>query len=82
VTDRQFKQFIRATKTFAEISTPKNYPGALPQMVYAGSLVLTPPRHPVHLKNFSPGNARGTVKQSYLLVREGRRTGPFRPATI
>ena len=55
VTNRQFKQFSRATghKTFAEIPPdPKNYPGALPHMLYAGSLVFTPPRHPVDLKNF------------------------------
>jgi formylglycine-generating enzyme required for sulfatase activity len=46
VTNRQFKQFVRATghKTFSEISpNPKNYPGALPHMLYAGSLVFTPP---------------------------------------
>jgi formylglycine-generating enzyme required for sulfatase activity len=54
VTNRQFKEFVRATghKTFAEISPdPKNYPGALPHMLYAGSLVFTPPSHPVDLKN-------------------------------
>ena len=42
VTNRQFKHFVRATghKTFAEIAPdPKNYPGALPHMLYAGSLV-------------------------------------------
>jgi sulfatase modifying factor 1 len=55
VTNRQFKEFVRATghKTFAEIPPdPKNYPGALPHMLYAGSLVFTPPRHPVDLKNW------------------------------
>jgi formylglycine-generating enzyme len=55
VMNRQFKEFVRATghKTFAEIPpNPKNYPGALPHMLYAGSLVFTPPRHPVDLKNF------------------------------
>jgi sulfatase modifying factor 1 len=55
VTNRQFKQFVRATghKTFAEIPPdPKNYPGALPHMLYAGSLVFTPPRRPVDLKNW------------------------------
>ena len=54
VTNRQFKEFVRATghKTFAEIPPdPKNYPGALPHMLYAGSLVFTPPSHPVDLKN-------------------------------
>ena len=55
VTNRQFKQFVRATghKTLAEIPPdPKNYPGALPHMLYAGSLVFTPPHRPVDLKNF------------------------------
>jgi formylglycine-generating enzyme len=55
VTNWQFKQFVRATghKTFAEIPPdPINYPGALPHMLFAGSLVFTPPRHPVDLKNF------------------------------
>jgi formylglycine-generating enzyme required for sulfatase activity len=56
VTNRQFKPFVRATghKTFAEIlPDPKSYPGALPHMLYAGSLVFTPPHRPVDLKNFS-----------------------------
>ena len=55
VTNRQFKEFIRATGyvTVAEIPPdPKNYPGALPHMLYAGSLVFTPPNHPVDLKNW------------------------------
>ena len=46
VTNRQFKEFVRATGhvTFAEIPPdPKDYPGALPHMLYAGSLVFTPP---------------------------------------
>ena len=54
ITNRQFKDFVRATghRTFAEIAPdPKNYPGALPHMLHAGSLVFTPPSHPVDLKN-------------------------------
>ena len=46
VTNRQFKAFVSATGhvTFAEIAPdPKDYPGALPHMLYAGSLVFTPP---------------------------------------
>ena len=46
VTNRQFKEFVRATGhvTFAEIAPdPKDYPGALPHMLFAGSLVFTPP---------------------------------------
>src|SRR5580765_5529899 len=48
VTNRQFKAFVKATghKTFAEIPPdPKDYPGALAHMIYAGSLVFTPPSH-------------------------------------
>jgi len=50
VTNRQFKEFVRATGhiTFAEIPPdPKNYPGALPHMLYAGSLVFSPPAQAV-----------------------------------
>ena len=56
VTNRQFKEFVKATghKTFAEIPPdPKNYPDALPHMLFAGSLVFTPPHHPVDLKNLA-----------------------------
>src|SRR5215468_3594086 len=47
VTNREFRRFIEATGyvTFAEIPPdPKDYPGALPHMLKAGSLVFTPPR--------------------------------------
>src|SRR3954471_7282980 len=43
VTNRQFKQFVKATGhvTMAQIPPdPKDYPGALPEMLYAGSLVF------------------------------------------
>ena len=56
VTNRQFKEFVRATGhvTFAEIPPdPKDYPGALPRMLYAGSLVFTPPDRPVDLRDWS-----------------------------
>src|SRR5882757_4070205 len=46
VTNRQFKDFVKATGhvTFAEIPPDaNNYPGALPHMLYAGSLVFSPP---------------------------------------
>jgi sulfatase modifying factor 1 len=54
VTNRQFKEFVRATGhvTCAErVPDIKNYPGALPHMLYAGSLTFMPPRHPVDLRN-------------------------------
>jgi formylglycine-generating enzyme required for sulfatase activity len=56
VTNRQFKEFVRATghKTTAEIPPdPKDYPGAQPHMLYAGSLVFTPPGRPVDLRDWS-----------------------------
>jgi formylglycine-generating enzyme len=55
VTNRQFKEFVRATDhvTVAEIPPdPKDYPGALSHMLYAGSAVFTPPNHAVDLKNW------------------------------
>ena len=56
VTNRQFREFVRATRhvTVAEITPdPKDYPGMLPHMVYAGSLMFLPPNHPVNLRDFS-----------------------------
>src|SRR5688500_1559728 len=53
VTNRQFRAFVRATGhiTFAErCPDPKDYPNALPHMLYAGSLVFTPPSHPADLR--------------------------------
>ena len=50
VTNRQFRAFVEATGhvTFAEVPPdPKDYPGALPHMLRAGSLVFDPPAHPV-----------------------------------
>src|SRR5262245_37114993 len=48
VTNREFRKFVNATGyvTFAEIKPDaKDYPGALPHMLKAGSLVFTPPKH-------------------------------------
>jgi formylglycine-generating enzyme required for sulfatase activity len=56
VTNRQFKEFVKTIGcvTFAEIPPdPKDYPGALPHMLYAGSLVFSPPIRPVDLRNWS-----------------------------
>jgi formylglycine-generating enzyme required for sulfatase activity len=56
VTNRQFREFVKATGhiTFAEIlPDPKDYPGALPHMLYVGSLVFTPPAHAVDLRDWS-----------------------------
>ena len=56
VTNRQFRQFVEATGyiMLAEVAPdPKDYPGALPHILKPGSLVFTPPRHPVDLKDWS-----------------------------
>ena len=54
VTNREFRTFVRATGhvTVAQ-KTPKaeDYPGALPHMLYAGSLVFNPPGRPVDMRN-------------------------------
>ena len=52
----QFRRFVRETGhvTFAEIAPdPKDYPGALPHMLRAGSLVFVKSKGPVDLKNWS-----------------------------
>lgn len=56
VTNFQFKEFVKATGhvTFAEIPPdPKDYPGALPHMLRAASLVFSPPDHQVDLRDWS-----------------------------
>lgn len=56
VTNREFRRFVESTGyvTLAETPPdPKDYPGALPHMLKAGSLVFTPPRHAVDLSDWS-----------------------------
>src|SRR5262249_39442510 len=56
VTNREFRKFVNATGhvTFAEIKPDvKDYPGVLPHMLKAGSLVFTPPQHAVDLRDWS-----------------------------
>src|SRR5215831_5578942 len=53
VTNREFKEFVKATRhvSAAEIPPePKQYPGAQADMIYAGSLVFTPPTGSVDLR--------------------------------
>src|SRR3984885_3014689 len=55
VTNRESTELLTATRhvTFAEIPPDrKDYPGALPHMLYAGSLVFSPPSHRVDLRNW------------------------------
>jgi formylglycine-generating enzyme required for sulfatase activity len=56
VTNREFRKFVNATGyvTFAEIAPdPKDYPGALPNMLKAGSLVFNPPKHPIDISDWN-----------------------------
>jgi len=56
VTNRQFRKFVNETGyvTFAELKpNADDYPGALPHMLKAGSLVFSPPKHPVDLRDWS-----------------------------
>ena len=55
VTNREFAAFVHATGyvTFAETPPdPRDYPGALPEMLYAGSLVFTPPLRVANLRDW------------------------------
>ena len=56
VTNRQFKRFVRDTGhvTFAERKPdPKDYPGARPEMLFAGSLVFSQPAATVDRSDFT-----------------------------
>jgi formylglycine-generating enzyme len=56
VTNRQFRKFVDATNyvTFAEIAPrAEDYPGALPHMLQAGSLVFSSPKGPVDLQDWT-----------------------------
>lgn len=56
VSNAQFAEFVAATghRTFAELAPdPRDYPGALPEMLYAGSLVFRQPSGRVDLNDWS-----------------------------
>src|SRR6185437_5467822 len=55
VTNKQFAKFVQETGhvTFAEmVPDPKDYPGALPHMIFAGSLVFVQTKRPVDLRDW------------------------------
>jgi formylglycine-generating enzyme len=56
VTNREFRNFVGATGyvTVAETAPdPNDYPGALPKMLKAGSLIFNPPKHVADMHNWS-----------------------------
>ena len=56
VRNAEFRRFVEETGhvTFAEVPPdPRDYPGARPDMLYAGSLVFTKPAGPVDRRHFS-----------------------------
>ena len=56
VTNKQFTDFVEATRhvTSAEIAPdPADYPGALPELCFPGSLVFSPPDHPIGVSDWS-----------------------------
>src|SRR5215813_4795454 len=56
VTNERFQRFVDATGyvTAAEVPpNPADYPGALPEMLYAGSVVFTKPSGPVDLNDIA-----------------------------
>jgi formylglycine-generating enzyme required for sulfatase activity len=55
VTNRQFKAFVNATghvTTAQIVPDPEDYPGARPEMIYAGSLVFSPPSRVTDLRDW------------------------------
>ena len=75
VTNERFARFIEATghTTFAEIPPdPAQYPGALPHMLYAGSLVFVRPEGPVD---------RRDIRHWWTFMRDADWRRPHGPLT-
>src|ERR1700744_4443678 len=75
VTNRQFATFVHDTGhvTFAEtVPDPAEYPGSLPELIFAGSLVFTPPKHRVDLRDWS---------QWWTLLRDANWRQPYGPGS-
>jgi formylglycine-generating enzyme required for sulfatase activity len=75
VTNRQFKAFVKATGyiTTAQIPPdPKDYPGALPDMIYAGSLVFAPMPRIANLRDWS---------QWWTFMKDADWRHPYGPGT-
>lgn len=54
VSNRDFQRFVEATgyQTFAEVAPlPEDYPGVIPDLLFAGSLVFSPSTHRIGLAN-------------------------------
>jgi len=73
VTNRRFREFVTAMGhvTFAEVApNPANYPDALPELIFAGSLVFVPPKRVVHPQDWS---------QWWILMRGANWRHPYGP---
>jgi len=69
-TNRQFRKFVNATGYvhFREITPDaKDYPGALPHMLKAGSLVFTPPKRAVDLRTGGNGGRSNSAPTGAVL---------------
>ncbi|MCV9910448.1 formylglycine-generating enzyme family protein [Brucella sp. HL-2] len=75
VTNAQFTAFVAATghRTFAEfVPDPRDYPGILLEMLYAGSLVFQEPTGPVDLSDWS---------QWWVFLRDANWRQPYGPGS-
>ena len=75
VTNRQFKDFVNTTghvTTAQIVPDPSDYPGALPHMIYAGSLVFVPPSRVVDMRDWS---------QWWTFMKDANWRRPYGPKT-